>query len=140
MRSLRELMHGDGALLAERMAPAGAELIVAARADTVVPVLAVGLGGLWTEVLDDVAIVPLPASPARIERALRGLRGAGLLLGGRGRPPADVAAAARVASAAGELLLDRGLVLLELNPVIVHESGATIVDALAVEGSRQPDS
>jgi hypothetical protein len=107
------------------------ELLIAARADAVVPVLVVGLGGVWTEALDDVAIVPLPASPERVERALRGLQGAGALLGARGRQPADVAAAARLASAVGALLLDRGLELIELNPVIVHESGATIVDALA---------
>ncbi len=66
----------DGAVLAERMAPGGAELLVAARADTIVPVLVIGLGGIWTELLDDVAIVPLPADAARIERALRSLRGA----------------------------------------------------------------
>jgi acetyl-CoA synthetase len=136
VRGLREagmaagLSNGDVSLLAERMAPAGVELLVAARADAVVPVLAVGLGGIWTEALDDVAIVPLPASPARVERALRGLRGAGALLGGRGRPPADVAAAAHVGAVAGAVLLERGLSLLELNPVIVHAAGATIVDAL----------
>jgi acetyl-CoA synthetase len=134
VRGLREVAGGLGdgvALLAERMAPAGVELLIAARAGAVVPVLAIGLGGVWTEALDDVAIVPLPASPERVERALRGLRGAGALLGARGRQPADVAGAARLGSAVGALLLDRGLALIELNPVIVHESGVTIVDALA---------
>ena len=62
-----------GAVLAERMAAPGVELIVAARADAVVPALVVGLGGVWTEVLDDVAIVPLPADAARIERARAGV-------------------------------------------------------------------
>ena len=76
----------DGEVLAERMAPPGVELLVAARADTIVPVLVIGLGGIWTELLDDVAIVPLPADAARIERALRALKGAALLTGGRGRP------------------------------------------------------
>ena len=53
---------GDGArVLVERMVPPGVELLVAARADAVVPALVVGLGGIWTEALDDVAIVPLPA-------------------------------------------------------------------------------
>ena len=32
------------------------------------PSLAVGLGGVWTEALDDVAVVPLPADAARVER------------------------------------------------------------------------
>ena len=68
-------------LLVERMAPPGLELIVAARADAVVPALVVGLGGAWAEALDDVAIVPLPAEPERVEAALRSLRGAALLSG-----------------------------------------------------------
>jgi acetate---CoA ligase (ADP-forming) len=118
------------ALLVERMAPPGVELVVAARRG-LVPVLVFGLGGIWTEALDDVALVPLPATPQRIERALLSLRGAPLLTGARGRPAVDVAAAARLAASAGDLLLEAGLDLLELNPVIVHEQGAIAVDALA---------
>ena len=82
--------HG-GEVLAERMAAPGVELLVAARTDAIVPALVIGLGGIWTELLDDVAIVPLPADAARIERALRSLRGAPVLEGGRGRVPCDVA-------------------------------------------------
>jgi acetate---CoA ligase (ADP-forming) len=127
----------EGVVLAERMAPGGAELLVAARADTIVPVLVIGLGGIWTELLDDVAIVPLPADADRIERALRSLRGAGLLTGGRGRPAADIAAAARLIERCGELLLEDGAELIELNPVLVGEAGA---GAVAVDASvrRQP--
>jgi hypothetical protein len=64
-------------------------------------------------------------------RVLRGLRGAAVLTGGPGRPALDVAAAARLAARSGELLLERGLILLELNPVLVYERGAVAVDALA---------
>ena len=120
----------DAELLVERMAPPGVELLVAARADAVVPALVVGLGGIWTEVLDDVAIIPLPASPARVERSLHGLRGSSLLLGGRGRPPVDLAAVAAAASKAGDVLLDSGLELLELNPLIAGADGCVAVDAL----------
>jgi acetyl-CoA synthetase len=121
--------HGGG-VLAERLAPAGAELLVAARADTIVPVLVIGLGGIWTELLDDVAIVPLPADAARIERALRGLAGAALLTGGRGRGPADVRAAAQLIERCGSLLLGGGIELIELNPVLVGDAGAVAVDAV----------
>jgi acetyl-CoA synthetase len=124
-------LDGAASVLVERMAPPGAELFVAARADAVVPALVVGLGGVWTEELDDVAIVPLPADPERVERALRSLRGAALLTGGRGRRPLAVAAAARLAARTGDLLLERGLTLIEVNPVLVHERGALVVDALA---------
>ena len=41
-----------------------------------------------------------------------------------------MAAAARLAAAAGDALLTAGLGLIELNPVLVHEDGATVVDAV----------
>jgi acetate---CoA ligase (ADP-forming) len=118
-------------VLAERMAAPGVELIVAARADAVVPALVIGLGGVWTEVLGDVAIVPLPADAARVERAVRSLRGSPLLTGGRATEPVDVSAVARLAQRVGEILLEESLDLLELNPVLAGPSGAVAVDATA---------
>jgi succinyl-CoA synthetase beta subunit len=115
---------GPGPLLVERMAPPGVELMVAARR-ALVPVVVVGLGGAWAELLDDVAIVPLPADAQRLERALRSLRGARLLSG------VDVAAVARLAARVGELLLEHGLHEIELNPVLAYADGAVAVDALA---------
>ena len=129
-RRLVALAVEDAAVLVERMADPGLELLVAARRDAVVPALVVGLGGMWTEIHDDVAIVPLPASPERVERALRSLRGAPLLTGGRGRTPLDLAAVAGLASTVGQVLMDRGLSLIELNPVLVYEDGAVAVDAV----------
>ena len=95
-RRLVALGVDSAAVLVERMEPPGLELLVSARRDAVVPALVVGLGGVWTEIHDDVAVVPLPATPERVEAALRSLRGAGLLTGaprrhaarpGRRRPP-----------------------------------------------------
>jgi acetyl-CoA synthetase len=121
----------DAAVLVEAMASPGVELVVAARRDAVVPALVVGLGGIWTELLDDVAIVPLPASPARVETALRSLRGAACLTGARGTAAVDLAAASTLAARAGDVLLAEGLTLLELNPVIAGPAGALAVDAVA---------
>ncbi|MGZ4288722.1 MAG: acetate--CoA ligase family protein [Solirubrobacteraceae bacterium] len=123
----------DGVVLAERMAPPGVELLIAARTDAVVPALILGLGGIWTELLDDVAIVPLPASARRIERALKSLRGAPVLLGARGRGAVDLAAACELAHRVGELLLERSLALIEVNPVFVSADGAIVADANALE-------
>ena len=53
------------------MAPPGAELIVAVRRDAVVPALVIGLGGVYAEAFDDVAVVPLPATPARVAGGAR---------------------------------------------------------------------
>jgi succinyl-CoA synthetase beta subunit len=81
-------------------------------------------------VLADVVIVPLPASASHVERALRELRGARLLFGGRGQPPVDVGALSRLAQRMGEVLLEASLALVELNPVLVDERGAVAVDAV----------
>lgn len=133
LRALADRIDPDAAVLAERMADPGTELLIAAHTDGIVPALVVGLGGIWTEVLDDVAVVPLPADADRVERALRGLRGTLLLTGARGSEAADIGAVAELAARAGELLLSEGLELLELNPVFVARAGAgaIVVDAVA---------
>ena len=59
-----------------RMAPAGRRAARRRARRRVVPVLVVGLGGVWTEALDDVRVLPLPATAERVEQALRSLRGA----------------------------------------------------------------
>jgi len=118
-------------VLVERMAPAGAEVLVAARSDGVVPALVLALGGIWAEALDDVAVVPLPADAERVEAGLRSLRGSAVLTGGRGEAPVDLRALALLAATAGELLLTHDLGLLELNPVVARADGAVALDAVA---------
>jgi acyl-CoA synthetase (NDP forming) len=121
----------DATLLVERMAGEGIELIFAVTRDGVVPALLVGIGGIWAEALDDVAIVPLPASKVRMERAFRKLRAAPLLTGARGRPAVDLAAAAHFGSRLGELALEHDLDLLEVNPALASPRGCVALDAVA---------
>jgi acetate---CoA ligase (ADP-forming) len=109
-------------VLVEEMAPPGVELLVSVRTDAVVPALIVGLGGIWTEAHDDIAIVPLPAGVARVTAAIESLRA-----------PIDPRHAAPIATAIAEAALAHDLELLECNPVIVHPDGAVVVDAVAKE-------
>jgi acyl-CoA synthetase (NDP forming) len=125
-------------LLVERMAGDGVELIFAVRRDGVVPALLLGVGGIWAEALDDVALVPLPASAERVERALRGLRAASLLTGARGGPAVDLAAAAHFGSRLGELALEHRLDLLEVNPALASPHGCVALDAIAIRTSVTP--
>jgi acetyl-CoA synthetase len=118
-------------LLIERMAPPGVELVLAVRRDGVVPVLVVGAGGIWAEALDDVTLVPLPADPTRVVAALRSLRAAPVLTGGRARPGLDLAAVGEIGCRMGLLAIAENLALLEVNPLIVARAGAVAVDALA---------
>ena len=120
--------HG-GVVLAEAMAPAGVELIVAAHDDGVVPALVLGLGGIWTELLDDVAVVPLPADSGRVRAALLTLRGAPLLLGARGGSAVDLDAVASLAVGVGELVAGDQASLVECNPVLAGPGAAIAVDA-----------
>ncbi|RVT89139.1 CoA-binding protein [Sphingomonas crocodyli] len=112
-----------------------AELLVAISHDpSWGPVLTLGLGGIWVEVMDDVRLLPLPADARRIEAALRSLRGAPLLTGARGRPPVDLAAASQAIEriAAAALALGPDLSLLEINPLGISGEGAEALDALAL--------
>ncbi|MET0509142.1 MAG: acetate--CoA ligase family protein, partial [Burkholderiaceae bacterium] len=123
----------DGVIVAQ-MVRGLRELMVGAHVDpTFGPVLVVGDGGKYVEVMPDVATVLAPFTPARIERALRRLRIAPLLDGVRGDPPMDVAAFCRAAAAVGALVTDRstGVTAVDVNPVIVgaRGEGCVAVDA-----------
>jgi len=120
----------DGVVLVEGMAAPGVEMLVSATRDGVVPSLVVGLGGIWTELLDDVAVIPLPAGAARIKSAVEQLRGYLLLSGGRGKAPLAVDALCELAQSVGDALLREDLSLVEINPVIVSEQAAVAVDAV----------
>ncbi len=124
----------------ERMAgvgEGGIELIVGARQDPRFgPVLLVGTGGLYAEILRDARLVFAPADPARAERALRSLRGAPLLLGARGRPRLDLAAAAVAAAALSRLAAERpDLADIEVNPLLVLREGAVALDARVIRAT-----
>ncbi|HEX5016074.1 MAG TPA: acetate--CoA ligase family protein [Actinomycetes bacterium] len=120
----------DGVVLVEEMAEPGMELIVSATRDGVVPSLVIGTGGIWTELLRDVVVVPLPADPSRVAEALRTLRSWPMLSGGRGQAKLAVDELCQLASAAGDALLAEPLTLVELNPVIVSTNAAVAVDAV----------
>jgi acyl-CoA synthetase (NDP forming) len=122
-----------GSCSVERMAPLddGLELIVGVRRDPRFgPVLLVGLGGVFAEVLRDVAVALAPVDPDEVEQLLRSLRCAPLLEGARGRPRLDLAAAARAASALSHLAARAPwLAELEVNPLLVTADGAVGLDA-----------
>ncbi|HVT71002.1 MAG TPA: acetate--CoA ligase family protein, partial [Trebonia sp.] len=95
-------------------------------------VLAVGLGGIWVEILRDTALNVLPVSREEILASLRSLRGARLFDGARGTEKADLDAVADTIAAVAELaerLGDR-LDALEINPLLVRGSEVEALDAL----------
>jgi acyl-CoA synthetase (NDP forming) len=123
-------------LSVEEMAPVGdgVELIVGARRDLRFgAVVLVGLGGIYVELLDDVAVALAPIGEEHAERLVRSLRGAPLLEGARGRPPLDVAAAARaVASVSRAAAACPAIAEVEVNPLLVLPAGVLGLDARVV--------
>jgi acyl-CoA synthetase (NDP forming) len=115
---------------------AGVEVIVGTQWDPRFgPVVLVGLGGVLTEVLADVAVALAPVSDATAEELVRSLRGAALLEGVRGRPAVDVAAlAALVAEVSRLAAAHPEIAELELNPVLASASRVLALDARAILG------
>jgi acyl-CoA synthetase (NDP forming) len=97
-------------------------------------VLSVGLGGLWTEVLDDVSLRLLPVDEADVAEMLAELRSAALLTGARGSTPADIDRLCRVITRIAGLAdgLGSALDTLEVNPLRVEGTDVEVLDALVV--------
>jgi len=128
-------IHG---VLVQAMAPPGREVILGITHDaTFGPMLMVGLGGIHAEVLRDVAFAPAPIGPQEAQSLLGELKGAALLDGVRGAPPADRAALIELMASLSRFAADHADLIeeIDLNPVIIHAQGQglTVVDALIVK-------
>jgi acetate---CoA ligase (ADP-forming) len=126
-------MAGAQGYLAEEMVTRGvAEVLVGLTRDPVYGVtLTLGMGGVAAEVLADTVTLVLPASDADIRRALHRLRLWPLLDGYRGRAKADVGALiAAIQNLAALMANDNSFDEIEINPMILRETGAVAVDAL----------
>lgn len=122
-------------VLVSPMRRGGLELFVGCSQDPVWgPVLAVGFGGIFVEVLSDVAIRPLPVSPAEVAAMLGELKGARLLAGERGAASADLRAVGTAVAAIGDLALRLGpdLAALDVNPLWVDGAQVEALDGLAI--------
>jgi acyl-CoA synthetase (NDP forming) len=130
-------------VLVQKMAAPGIEIILGVSHDPDFgPMLMVGLGGIHVEILRDVVFSPVPIGPDEALALLAELRGAALLDGVRGAPPADKAALAELIAALSHFAADHAdqIEEIDLNPVIVHPQGQglTIVDALIVKPPATP--
>ena len=125
----------DGVLV-EAMAQAGLEMIIGARHDpSWGPVIAVGLGGLWTEAMGDVRLMATDLDPAEVAAELGRLKAAPLLDGARGMPPRDIAALVDLVVRLSSLVRARPEIReIDLNPVALFArgQGALVLDALIV--------
>lgn len=124
----------DGFLI-EEMAPIGQEMVIGGVRDAQFgPLVMVGLGGIFVEVLADVAFRICPIERRDAEEMLDELKGAAILKGVRGKKPVSREAIIEILLRIGG---ERGLLMehaadikeADINPLIVSENGAVAVDA-----------
>jgi acetyltransferase len=123
------------------MAAPGHEIIVGVTRDLQFGhAVMFGMGGTLVEILHDVSFRIVPFSEKDASEMIGETRGAKLLEGFRGSRPADVAALRRLLVAVSDLVAkNREIDEMDLNPVIVHERGVTVVDARVVpSGAPRP--
>lgn len=131
----------DGYLI-EEMAPAGQEMVIGGLRDPDFgPLVMVGLGGIFVEVLQDVSFRICPITRLDAEEMIGELKGAAILDGARGRQPASrpaiVDALLKVGGENGLLMQHAGdIAEADINPLIVSDSGAVAVDARFVLGQK----
>jgi acyl-CoA synthetase (NDP forming) len=124
----------DGFLI-EEMAPPGQEMVIGGLRDPQFgPLVMVGLGGIFVEVLADVSFRICPITRLDAQEMLAELKGAAILKGARGRKAvsqdAIVDALLKVGGENGLLMRHAAdIVEADINPLIVSESGAVAVDA-----------
>ncbi|MFP3153870.1 acetate--CoA ligase family protein [Lachnospiraceae bacterium ZAX-1] len=129
--------HIEGIALFE-MAKKGTEVIIGIKNDKQFgPVMLVGLGGVFTELFQDMVLYPCPISEVEAERILKSLKSYRLLSGYRGTASRDVHALVMLMARLSEYAVANkdSLVEMDLNPVFVYDDGlgVSIADALIVK-------
>ncbi len=119
-------------ILLEKMVPKGVELIVGIQNDSQFgPVIMVGLGGIMTEVMKDVAFRMLPITTSDAKSMLNELKGSKLLKGFRGSDPIDINMVAKMLVQIGKLGVENADYInsIDFNPVVVYPKSHYVVDA-----------
>jgi 3-hydroxypropionyl-CoA synthetase (ADP-forming) len=119
-------------ILLEKMVPKGVELIVGIQNDPQFgPVIMVGLGGIMTEVMKDVAFRMLPISTSDAKSMLSELKGSALLKGFRGSESIDTNMIAKMLVQIGKLGVENADYInsIDFNPVVVYPKSHFVVDA-----------
>ena len=126
----------DGVLVAP-MLLGGTEMIAGVSQDPVFgPIVMVGMGGIYAEVLNDVAVQAAPVTEDEALAMIRSLKMFPILDGARGQAKADIAAAARSVARLSEFAFRHrnDVSDIDMNPILVRPQGQGVVvlDALMI--------
>ena len=120
----------DGVAI-QAMVPQGTEIIVGSTTDEQFgPVMMFGLGGVFVEILEDVAFRIVPLEPKDASDIVREIKGFPLLDGARGREKADLDSLENLILKVSNLVDENPQIAeLDLNPVFAYSEGVVAVDA-----------
>lgn len=121
-----------GVLVQEQVRRGREVLVGVSRDPQFGPLIGVGLGGIYVEVLQDVAFRLAPLTREEVREQIRSIRSYPLLRGVRGDPPADLAAIEDIVLRVAQLVEDfPEIVEMDINPLMVYPNseGAMVVDA-----------
>ncbi|AZV80750.1 CoA-binding protein (plasmid) [Parasedimentitalea marina] len=129
--------HVHGVLVAP-MAQSGVEIIIGVVHDPMFgPVMMFGLGGIFVEVLKDVAFRALPMSQADAREMIEEIQSSNILDGVRGGVPVDKTSLEDLMMKVSQLALAHPEIKeIDLNPVIVRNDGYDVVDARMILNSK----
>lgn len=131
-------------ILLEQMAAGGVELIVGLQNDPQFgPVIMVGMGGVMTEVIKDVAFRMLPITAGDVRSMISELKASKLLKGFRGAPKVDMAMLTKAILAIGRLGVENATHFesIDFNPIIVRPKSYSVVDAkIILRREPKPDA
>ncbi|MEM6358028.1 MAG: acetate--CoA ligase family protein, partial [Pseudomonadota bacterium] len=130
----------DGVMVSP-MVPDGVDCILGAKIDPVFgPVVVFGLGGIFTEILGDVAFRRAPFDAATAREMIGALKGRALLEGARGAEPVDILALSNTIARFSGLAAALGdrVESLEINPLRALPDRCVALDALIVKKEEMP--
>jgi acetyltransferase len=121
-------------VLVSPMAAEGVEVIIGTKYDDQFgPVIMYGLGGIMVEILRDVSFRVIPLSPSGARKMIEETKSFPILNGSRGKPPLDKKAISKLLMLCSEIVEAYPQIAeMDLNPVIVHQSGLSVVDARVI--------
>jgi len=121
-------------ILVQEMAPNGTEVIIGSTNDpTFGPTIMFGLGGIFVEILKDVSFRIVPITKTDAEEMVKEIKAYKILEGARGMPKADQETIVNTILATSKMLEECPEIKeLDMNPVLVYEKGARIVDARVI--------
>jgi len=118
-------------VLVQKMAPKGTEVIIGGLKDPQFgQTLMFGLGGVFVEILKDVAFRIAPIEETDARSMITEIKAYPILKGFRGQEPVDQEAIVRILLDASKMLMDLPEVnQMDLNPIMAYNKGASVVDA-----------